>query len=351
MFRKISLLQLAGIKLLDYDKCKRKTRTSKCCLFVCFHVWLIFAFILNMTAIGEMLNRSDFTIALSVAFANLACLALFTTLWIKRHEILKLKKIVEKISNNNASKTANFLKIFQVLNLFLFIFYPIIFINQSFPYFKNILTGLLFIVFMYAFIFYNVTLPLSVTLMYANFCYWCSTQLKFIASQLKSTAVFLNEKRVFGILQYYQFILDVTLSVENAFSTATFFSMVSYLIIIFAYMGNLIRRYQSENYIIRCQMLFNLILEVCSMTAHIAYASEIPTVIERIKLNLCIMEEKLSLTRSKKVSNDTKSIIKIFSKRDVFAFSACNVVHFKRSLIITTYGALLTYGLLLLQLT
>lgn len=86
------------------------------------------------------------------------------------------------------------------------------------------------------------------------------------------------------------------------------------------------------------------------MTALIAYASEIPIIIEEIKLRLGIMEEKLALTRCKNISNGTKLTNETFSKRYGFSFSACNVAHFKRLLILTTYGAILTYGLLLLQL-
>lgn len=123
MFRKISILQLAGIPLLDYDKCKRKTISGLCCLSVWFHAWLIISFILNMAHIGEMLNKSDFTIALSDAFANVACLALFITLWLKRNQILKLKKTVEKFSNNIASKTSNFLLKFLIFFYLYFIQY------------------------------------------------------------------------------------------------------------------------------------------------------------------------------------------------------------------------------------
>lgn len=349
MFEKISILQLIGILLLDYDKCKRKTISSLCCLSVCFHAWIIFAFISNMTFIPVMLSRTDFTIALSSAFANSVCLAIFIILWLKRRQILKLMKTIQKIPNSGASKNFNFIRMFQVFNIFLFLLYPVIFINLTFSFFDNILSGLNFLTFMYAYIFYSITFPLSVTLIYSSFCYWCSTQLKFVASQLKSATVFLNEKRIFGILQFYQFILDIVMSIEKAFSTITFFSMISYLIMLFAYMGNLVRRYASENYVLRCQMTINLILEVCGMTILIAYASEIPVIIERIKLQLYIMEEKLSLARCKTVSNDIKLIIETFSKRDVFALSACNVVHFKRSLIITSYGTLISYGLLLLQ--
>lgn len=166
MFEKISILQLTGILLLDYDKCKRKTISSLCCLSVCFHAWIIFAFISNMTFIPVMLSRTDFTIALSSAFANSVCLAIFIILWLKRRQILKLMKTIQKIPNSGASKNFNFIRMFQVFNIFLFLLYPVIFINLTFSFFDNILSGLNFLTFMYAYIFYSITFPLSVTLIY-----------------------------------------------------------------------------------------------------------------------------------------------------------------------------------------
>lgn len=94
MSRNISILQLTGISLLDYSKCKTiKIRF----LSISFHIWLIFAFIVNMTATKMRWETSDFTMALSYAFANSLCLAIFIALWLKRHQILKLKQAVEKI--------------------------------------------------------------------------------------------------------------------------------------------------------------------------------------------------------------------------------------------------------------
>lgn len=347
MSRKISILQLTGITLLDCNKYKIiKIR----CLSISFHIWLIFAFIVNMTATKMRWETSDFTMALSYAFANSLCLAIFITLWLKKRQILKLKEIMENISNNNASKPFAVLKVIQIFNLCLFIFYPIVFFNLDFVYTQDIIAGLFLVIDISSFIFIQVTLPLSITVVYASCCCWCSTQLKLIASQIKSTPAFLRGKKIFKILEYYQFILRIATSVEKAFSTVTLISLVSYLVIIFTYMGNLIRGHYLENFTSRFHMSFHLIFDICGMTALIAYPSEIPTIIERIKLKLCIIEEKLSLKSYKNVSCATKSLIETFSKRDVFAFSACNMVHFKRSVIITTYGTLISYGLLLLQL-
>lgn len=344
MFQKLNILQLTGIEMIDYKKCKTVKRL--CCLSICFHIWLIVAFIANMTAINLQRDNSDFAMALSYAISNSLCLTMFITLWIKRHQILKLKKTIEQLSINSASKAFTFLKISQILNLFLFVSYPTVF---SFLLIKNIHPNSLLLAHMFAFIFHTITLPLSVTILFASCCCWCSTFLKVIASQMKSNSVVLNEKRIIGILRYYQFILHIAMSIERAFSAVAFFLLLSYLFIIFTYMGNLIRGYHSKNSIVRFQMSFNLTLKIYGMTVLIAFASEIPKVIESIKLKLCIMKEKMSLSDSNVASDVAKSLIDTFLKRDIFVISACNMIHFKRSMIITSFGTIISYGLLLLQ--
>ena len=261
MFHKINILHLTGFQLLDYKKCKANAILF--CLFLCFNVWVAFAFIINMTSLYAVLQMSDYSMTISLALSNGSCLITFITLYLKKSKILKLTKIV-KSCNNSTYKSFTLLKIFQIFNLCFFVFFPVV---SSF-FFKNV--QLLFI--MYCFVFNQITLPLSITVLYANFCCWCSTALKRIEKQIKNISVILNENRITRIFQDYQYILHICLAVESAFSIVAFILMASYIITIFTYMGNFIRHHH-RNYVMMCQMSINLTLEVFGMTILIVFAS------------------------------------------------------------------------------
>lgn len=98
------------------------------------------------------------------------------------------------------------------------------------------------------------------------------------------------------------------------------------------------------------QGLVNFLLGVFGLTVLIGYPAETPIVIESIKVSLLSVEENLSLRGCSKYLTALKMKICTILKRDVFAFSACRTIYFKRSMIITCYGALISYGLLLHQL-
>lgn len=318
---------------------------------IVFHLWLLIALILNIIHISREYNRLYFTIWISYIAAVLTSLATYVTLWLKKYQILSLKKTIINF-HSTTFRTSTLLKVFQFLNLFLFIVYPAVFIyfNLKVGHIHMNLSDILCMgTTAYAFIFYQLTLPLSVALLYANFCYLCSSALNVIESRIKCPSV-TKTKQIISNLHYYETILNFATSVENAFSTVTFFSMVSYVIIAFTSMGNLVKGNFSGNYVVIFQVSFVFVFATFCMTILIVYASETPITIERIKVNLIVLEGKLSLTCDTRDSKLIKKFIKTFTKRNVFAFSACNMVHFKRSLIITSYGTLISYGLLLLQL-
>lgn len=342
-----SIFYLTGI--LDYG-------SGKTCFssihFLLWFLWLILSLILSILYFIELYIITYFTVWLSYVATLVISLVTYVTLWLKKSQILNLKKMVVNFHGTKFMQST-LLKFIQIPNLVLFLVYPAIILYLQLKT-GNISMNIRDILYIgakhYALNFYVITLPLSVTLLYANFCYWCSSELYVIENRIKCISVISNENRIISILNYYQSILNIATSVENAFSTVTFFSMVSYLFIAFACMGNLVKRIVSGNYYLIFIVSLNFVFAVFCMTILIVYASETPLIIERINGNLFVLEGKLSLTLNGRNSKFIKKFIKTFTKRKVFTFSACNMVHFKRSLIITSYGTLISYGLLLLQL-
>lgn len=123
--------------------------------------------------------------------------------------------------------------------------------------------------------------------------------------------------------------------------------LISYFVPIFSNMGILLKGFLPTY--IKFQTLVNFLLSIFGLTVLIACPAETPIVIGSIKVSLLNVKENLSLRRCNRCLKGLKIKISTILKRDVFAFSAYHTVYFKRSMIITCYGAV-SYGLLLHQL-
>lgn len=335
---------------------KSKPSVQRRCFCACFILWFIVAFILNVYILYyELMTPSvgitgSFTFLASFVFRIIA----YFVLWLKRKQLLQLCMIMKKINRKVRSEAFFFLNMLHILNVITFLFFPALcfYVKYAIDVFRNTFPksfeGMLHMyINEYAFVFNQITLPVFVTLIHSSIYLWCSTTLKNTKQKIKESNMHLNNNRIISVLQLFQSILRVAASIENTFSTVAFFSLTSYLISAFLSVTPLLYSSSYDNMPATFHAYVNFFFNVLGLTILIAGASETPMILEKIKLSLILLDEKLSLLGTSKKSQKIKIIIDALLKRDVIAFSACNIVHFKRSAIIACYGTLITYGLLL----
>lgn len=353
--RKWNTLQFLCIRVLGGTS--NKVLVKKRFSAICFSTWLIVACVCNFLHIAiDVQGPSAIIAVLIFGLSAFSSVLVYISLWLKKRQIFTLRKDIKRLSKNETSKAYCLLNIIQLLNFFIFMFYPLLLlmflVNNNLLMFQNLKESnfrvFVSLLSVYAFFFNQTTLPFFVTLLYANFCLWCSSSLKRVLKKLESCLVIMNEKKVITTLQLYETILQKAMSVEDIFSSVTFLLLCTYFVYIFSSMKYLLSN--SLPLFPRIQCSVNFVLGVSGITLLIAYPSETPLVIEKIKLNLVMLEKKLNLRECGRYSEIIKTNIDAFFKTDGFSFSAFRTVYFKRSMIITCYGAMISYGLLLQRL-
>lgn len=109
-----------------------ENRNSKTCfLSIIFQLWLIISLILSILNIIHVYQRAYFTIWISYAASILTSFATYVILWLKKYQILKLKKTIRNFHTIRFMESTS-LKVIQVLNIFLFIIYPAVFLFLGF---------------------------------------------------------------------------------------------------------------------------------------------------------------------------------------------------------------------------
>lgn len=352
-FQKMSSLQLIGIQVLGL-------KTQSRCFFFCLIIWLITACVFGVIRIAFEIKKGYVNNVTIVSFALSlgSSIFMYLALLFKKRRLASVQDAISNIPIKVTSKSYLFLKIMHILNFIVFFAYPgVVMYNiiseseeaEFSDFSKKTFLDLCLPLFMtFSYIFNQMTLPYLLTLTFSSFCLWCSLTLKRIEKRLKLSIVSLQAEKVISLLNLYQTVLQTTMSVESIFSSSVFLLLITYLVTAFSTMAHVVQG--SSPKLLQYHSLFPFSLTMFGMTLLIVYASEIPLVLEKIKLSLIVLEEKFSLKRDGKCSETIKIMIETCVKRSDFSFSACHIIYFKRSMIITCYGALISYGLLLHQM-
>lgn len=323
----------------------------KSCFRFTFPLWLLISSILDAFYIFEnrktiITDKDKFFI--SFAISNISSLLTCGILVHKKRNIQSLLCFIVKLKLTDKSKKFYFLNILQVLNVVLFLVRPFVvffLLGSSIQYFLE--RSVFEIIVKCLIDFYQVHFPLYITLIYASFCSLSSVQLKKIHRGINRINVVKEKHKIFNMLQFYRTILNFNKSIENIFSGSVLFLFAALFVNSFLCMKDIVTNIVSGFKLFHSSL--NFVTSVLTMTILITFASEIPKDITDIKNSLCELYEKIALYGNEKSFNDIKLLIDTFMRRETFAFSALNMVYFRRSLVIASYGTLISYGLLIIS--
>lgn len=293
-----------------------------------------------------MTDKDKFLISFIISI--ISSLLIYSILIHKKRNIQSLFCFIEKLKLTTKSNKVNFLNILQMLNVVFFLVRPFMvffFLKTSLQY--SLKHRLFDIIVKCSIDFYQVHFPLYITLVYASFCSLSSVHLKKIHGGIKRISVVKEKHKFFKMLQFYRTILNFNKSIENIFSGSVLFLFSAFFVNIFLCMKDIVTNIVSGFRLFHSSL--NFVTSVMTMTILITFASEIPKDITDIKDCLCELYEKIALYGNEKSLNDVKLLIDTFLRRETFAFSALNMVYFRRSLVIASYGTLISYGLLIIS--
>lgn len=316
-----------------------------------FPLWLLVSSILDAFYIFEnikMIITDKDKFFISFVISIISSLLSYCILVHKKRNIQSLLCFIQKRKLTNRSKKFNFLNILQVSNVALFLVRPFMvffLMGSSIQY--SLESRIFEIIVKCSIDFYQVHFPLYITLIYASFCSLSSAQLKAIQRGIKHINVFKEKSRIFNMFQFYRTILTFNKSVENIFSGSVLFLIAALFVNSFLCMKDIVTNIVSGFKLFHSSL--NFVTSVMTMTILITFASEIPKTITDIKNSLCELYEEIALYGKEESFNEVKLLIDTFIRRETFSFSALNMVYFRRSLVIASYGTLISYGLLIIS--
>lgn len=253
-----------------------------------------------------------------------------------------------KLKLTNKTKNFNFLNILQELNVVLFLVRPYMVFFLLCASVKYSLKRRIFTVIVKCSIdFHQVHFPLYITLIYDSFRSLSSVQLKIILRGIKRINIVKEKHRIFHIFQFYRIVLNFNKLIENIFSGSVLFLIAARFVNSFLCMKDIVTNSVSGFKLFHSGL--NFVTSVMTMTILITFASEVPKVIADIKNSLCVLYEKIALYGNEQPFNEIKLLIDTFMRRETFAFSALNMAYFRRSLVIASYGTLISYELLIIS--
>lgn len=348
---KLCTLQLIGVNAFYFRKSKSSVKSY--CISRCFALWLIIACAINFYHMYCLVIEPAAGIIMTFSYiiSTLSYYVTYLTLWCKRNYLLEVRRVIKKIGVKGRSKVYLLLNMLQIINIIVFLICPaaLVYLSTTDSILQDIILKdlILYVFIFYAYVFNQITLPLLITSIHASICMWCSTTLKNIKENIDYCKMQLNYNEIISVLQFFHSVLHVASLIEITFSNVSLLSLFSYLISIFFSIGFFLKGVEYDGITTRVLFSVSLFFNIFGMTVLIACVSEVPIIIEEIKLSLLLLDEKLSLRGPNKRSQTIKILIDTLLKRGVFFFSACKMIRFRRSLIITCYGMLISYGLLL----
>lgn len=301
---------------------------------------------------GQILEEAKDFISYLISF--FCSVSAYSILSYKKQNIQRLIYLIRSLSRKRDSNVLFILlNILQVLNVALFFLRPLIILYETMQtntirnYFILLKDHMFQVTVNYAIVFYEIHFSVYITLIYASFCSMCGILLKVVHRKLKYLDVDQDKDRIAVIFRFYRNIINVTMLTEDVFSGSVLFLMIALFVNSFIFMNYLLGLDPRE--LMFGYYAISFIMNIISITALIAFASEVPRTIDKIKRSFCSLDEILVLRKNDKNFNKLKMLTDAFLRRETFAFSALKMVYFERSLIFATYGTLISYGLLIVN--
>lgn len=327
------------------------SRAANSCLSAIFPLWLLLSCSLVMLIFIYFRGKTgmDTKTFFSIFISIFSSLATYWTLRFKKREFFHIKNIFGISSFKTTSKKLLLINVLQIINLlfyFLFILGIVIqiiisLINAEYALYHLVISGGRI-----SYSFYQFLFPFHMTFIFASFYCSCSADFEIVKSRLKKINIFEEKGAISNVLQSYGAALDVSTRIEKVFSTSAFFLSIVHYINMFLHINTLLtgsfQNHMFENY-------FGFTENFISFSALIGFASETPEVIDEIKLNLSKISENNALYGKGLSYKINKRLVNAFITRKTVVFSAWNMVYFRRSLIIASYGTLISYAILLYQ--
>lgn len=315
-------------------------------LLSCFLVIYIFIYYIKDIGLST-------TLLLSIFLSLASSLATYCTLRFKSREFCYLKNALQNSRQKTISKVIVFINILQIVNLLIylsFIMY-IIFREIFLKIVSHSITrqDLLIGAGKISFVFYQIAFPFHMTFVFASFYCSCTIKLKIIRDHLKKVSIFNETNVIFNIFLSYRATLDIYKRLENALSASAFFLSIVHYMNMFLIMNSLLGRDLLSPNTQNFEDIFSFVSNFTSFSALIGFASETSTVFDDIRLTLCEIREDNALYGRGLPYKENKRLINAFMKRENVVFSAWNIVYFRKSLILASYGTFISYSFLLFQ--
>lgn len=206
----------------------------------------------------------------------------------------------------------------------------------------------LFLMFLSGMIYYSFLLNSSILVVtYVSFC---NTIKNGIVCNMK----FSNTKgNLLAAIEYNRLVMLCCKMLENCYSTPISIVLFQLSIGIFMAITLLLGFSVNPASVILQEIL--LLFSVCFILFCIAIitASRIPSVMEKTRLKYKVMYYK-ELAKCISDNNSSKEMLRLFkalSETKIFYFTACSTLRMNKTLIVSSLGCFLTYGLLMVQLS
>lgn len=188
----------------------------------------------------------------------------------------------------------------------------------------------------------QVLFPGLCSSVYCFLCYCVSKWLKLYESKIQSVN---KESHIKLATEYFKILSTVEL-LEKAFSVPIFLIIFMHILHMFSLLASLIT-YTKDQYSIPAiaEAIIILLTSVLSTLAIVICASLIPDQVTILKKKWRTYLEKTVLQ-----NGQVDKIIKLIAERDTVTMTACDIITLQKRFIFTMFGALFTYGLLVIQI-
>lgn len=328
------------------------------CFPLLIHIALITNIVLLITSIST--GNWDIKIALACASTNVFSVASWYSM---KSNSNKLHLVLQDITTLTREVDTAFAVIVVKLTLALFLTTPIAYAvvcagyynNSSFPSF-----------WLYGFtvqsmhpygivlLFFNVFLYISLQALFPGLCacaycflcyaiYKCLKKCELTLINVKSTFADIVWKTF--VTQYFS-VLSVAEVLNSCFSVPIFLIILMHVLHMFSLLASLLT-YTKEQFSVPfiCEALIILVTSVFSTLSIVIFASLVPDQACKLRRRWKRILEETVLEK-----DQTDLVIQLAVDREIIPMTACDVVTLQKRFILPLFGALLTYGFLIMQI-
>lgn len=207
------------------------------------------------------------------------------------------------------------------------------------------------IMYMMAYDLLVIVAPVILTSFFCAICYQWKEVITYVKCDLqKASMCFTDLHRmhiVKNVLQNCRLIWNGTNVIKNTFSTYLFYMIVKSIFVIFIFSCLAIKRKTLDTFTLGIS--FTIGIESFYFISTVHLASRIPEEMDDILMVLKQIYEEISLGEKDNELRLIKKQMKLITSKVPIVFTAWGWADVRKSLILTTFGNLITYGLIIIQ--